>query len=83
MPVAGEGWSLVAHVRMDGAAIAAIDVSVEKQLASRSFHLVQADLATDGKPEPRVVGIRDNDHELVLLFSTAASLERGSDGPSS
>jgi uncharacterized protein GlcG (DUF336 family) len=83
MVVAGAGWSLVAHVRMDGAAIAAIDVVVEKAFASRSFHLVPADLATYAKPEPRVVGIRDSDNELTLLFSTGASLERGSAGPSS
>jgi uncharacterized protein GlcG (DUF336 family) len=75
MVVAGAGWSLVAHVRMDGAAIAAIDVVVEQAFASRSFHLVPADLVTDGKPEPRVVAIRDSDNALTLLFSTAGGAQ--------
>ena len=78
MVVSGAEWSLVAHIRIDGAAIAAIDVVVEKAFASRSFHLVPADLVTDAKSEPRVVGIRDSDNELTLLFSTGGGAKLGS-----
>jgi len=72
MAVAVAGWNVLAHVRLDGASIAAIDVTIQKACVWHSFHLASADLMTDAESGPRIVGIRDSDHQLVVMFSTAA-----------
>ena len=44
--VADAGGNLVAHVRMDGAWIGSIDISIKKAYTSRAFDISTKDLAT-------------------------------------
>ena len=44
--VADEGGNIVAHVRMDGAWIGSIDISMKKAYTSRAFDIATKDLAT-------------------------------------
>ena len=43
--VADEGGNLVSHVRMDGAWIGSIDISIKKAYTSRAFDIATKDLA--------------------------------------
>ena len=43
--VADAGGNLVAHVRMDGAWIGSIDISIKKAYTSRAFDIATKDLA--------------------------------------
>ena len=44
--VADEGGNIVSHVRMDGAWIGSIDISIKKAYTSRAFDITTKDLAT-------------------------------------
>ncbi len=44
--VADQGGNLVAHVRMDGAWIGSIDISINKAYTARAFDITTKDLAT-------------------------------------
>jgi uncharacterized protein GlcG (DUF336 family) len=48
--VADEGGNLVAHVRMDGAWIGSIDISIKKAYTSRAFDIATKDLASTPSP---------------------------------
>ncbi|MGH9611206.1 MAG: GlcG/HbpS family heme-binding protein, partial [Bryobacteraceae bacterium] len=43
--VVDEGGNLVAHVRMDGAWIGSIDISINKAFTARAFDIATKDLA--------------------------------------
>ncbi|MDQ1694151.1 MAG: hypothetical protein QOH85_1686, partial [Acidobacteriaceae bacterium] len=43
--VADEGGNLVAHVRMDGAWLGSVDISIKKAWTSRAFDITTKDLA--------------------------------------
>ena len=43
--VVDEGANLIAHVRMDGAWIGSIDISINKAYTSRAFDIATKDLA--------------------------------------
>jgi uncharacterized protein GlcG (DUF336 family) len=44
--VADQGGNLVSHVRMDGAWLGSIDISIKKAYTSRAFDIATKDLAT-------------------------------------
>jgi len=44
--VADEGGNLVAHIRMDGAWIGSVDISIKKAYTARAFDIATKDLAT-------------------------------------
>ena len=44
--VADAGGNLVSHVRMDGAWLGSIDISIKKAYTSRAFDIATKDLAT-------------------------------------
>jgi uncharacterized protein GlcG (DUF336 family) len=44
--VADAGGNLIAHVRMDGAWLGSIDISIKKAYTSRAFDIATKDLAT-------------------------------------
>jgi uncharacterized protein GlcG (DUF336 family) len=49
--VADEGGNLIAHVRMDGAWIGSIDISIKKAYTSRAFDIATKDLASHSQSE--------------------------------
>src|ERR1700741_4030498 len=48
--VVDEGGNLVSHVRMDGAWIGSIDISINKAFTARAFDLETAQLAENSQP---------------------------------
>mgnify|MGYP001155956561 CR=1 FL=1 len=55
--VVDEGGNLLAHVRMDGAWIGSIDISINKAFTARAFDIATAQLAEFAKPGGEFFGI--------------------------
>ncbi len=55
--VVDEGGNLVSHVRMDGAWIGSIDISINKAFTSRAFDISTKDLAANSQPNHQFFGI--------------------------
>ena len=66
--VADEGGNIVAHVRMDGAWIGSIDISMKKAYTSRAFDIATKDLATHSPVGGQFFGIHASndgkDHDI-------------------
>ena len=82
--VADEGGNIVAHVRMDGAWIGSIDISMKKAYTSRAFDIATKDLATHSQSGGQFFGIhvveRLQDHDLRGRHSAEARRQsRGRD----
>src|ERR1700755_3286756 len=48
--VADEGGNLISHVRMDGAWLGSVDISINKAWTARSFDIATKDLADNSQP---------------------------------
>src|SRR3712207_6288156 len=55
--VVDAGGNLVSHVRMDGAWIGSIDISITKAFTSRAFDIATKDLAEHSQPGGQFYGI--------------------------
>src|SRR6201994_4293848 len=75
--VADEGGNLVAHVRMDGAWMGSIDISINKAYTSRAFDIATKDLATHSQPGAQFFGIHASNHGRVMIFAGGIPLTRG------
>src|SRR5579864_9029765 len=65
--VADEGANIVAHVRMDGAWIGSIDISMKKAYTSRAFDIMTKDLATHSQSGGQFFGIHvSNDCKMIF-----------------
>lgn len=74
--VADVGGNLVAHVRMDGAWIGSIDVSIKKAFTSRAFDIVTKDLATLSQPGKDFFGIHASNDGRIMIFAGGIPLKR-------
>lgn len=75
--VADEGANLVAHVRMDGAWIGSIDVSIKKAYTSRAFEIATRDLATHAQSGGQFFGIHASNDGKIMIFAGGIPLKRG------
>ena len=75
--VADGGGNLVAHVRMDGAAIGCIDISINKAFTSRAFDLATKDLAVHSQSGGQFFGIHASNNGRVMIFAGGIPLRRG------
>src|SRR6266700_1692046 len=66
--VVDEGGNLVAHVRMDGAWIGSIDISINKAFTSRAFDIATKDLAAHSQSGGQFFGIHVSNHGRVMIF---------------
>ena len=65
--VADGGRNIVAHVRMDGAWIGSIDISMKKAYTSRAFDIATKDLATHSQSGGQFFGIHaSNDGKMIF-----------------
>src|ERR1700732_4196584 len=63
--VADGGGNLVAHVRMDGAWLGSIDISIKKAFTSRALDIATKDLATHSQSGGQFFGIHaSNDGKI-------------------
>jgi uncharacterized protein GlcG (DUF336 family) len=75
--VVDAGGDLITHVRMDGAWLGSIDISIKKAWTSRAFDMPTQDLgkmAQAGKP---LFGINSTNHDKVVIFAGGMPVKVG------
>ena len=70
------GGNLVAHIRMDGAWIGSIDISINKAYTSRAFDIATRDLATHSQSGGQFFGIHASNHGRIMVFAGGIPLKR-------
>jgi uncharacterized protein GlcG (DUF336 family) len=77
LAVVDAGGGLVAHIRMDGAWLGSVDISINKAWTARAFDMETEKLgkmAQSGKP---LFGIDSTNHEKVVIFGGGIPLKMG------
>jgi uncharacterized protein GlcG (DUF336 family) len=74
--VADGGGNLVAHVRMDGAWIGSIDISIKKAFTARAFDIATKDLAPLAQPGHDFFGIAASNEGRIMIFAGGIPLKR-------
>jgi len=74
--VVDAGGNLVAHIRMDGAWIGSVDISINKAYTSRAFDISTKELADSAQPGDQFYGIQESNHGRVVVFAGGIPLER-------
>ncbi len=67
--VVDAGGNLVSHVRMDGAWIGSIDISINKAFTSRAFDISTKDLAEPSQPGGQFYGIHVSNGGRIRIFA--------------
>jgi uncharacterized protein GlcG (DUF336 family) len=75
--VVDAGGNLVAHVRMDGAWIGSVDISINKAWTSRAFDVSTKDLSELAQPKEQFYGIHASNHGRVMIFAGGIPLKQG------
>jgi uncharacterized protein GlcG (DUF336 family) len=70
------GGNLVSHVRMDGAWIGSIDISINKAFTARAFDISTAQLSENSQPGQQFYGIQNSNHGRVMIFAGGVPLRR-------
>ena len=73
--VADAGGNLIAHVRMDGAWIGSIDISIKKAYTSRAFDIATKDLATHSQSGNQFFGIHASNDGKIMIFAGGIPLK--------
>ncbi|MGH9795789.1 MAG: GlcG/HbpS family heme-binding protein [Candidatus Acidiferrales bacterium] len=74
--VVDEGGNLLSHVRMDGAWIGSIDISIKKAFTSRAFNISTKDLAAHSQSGGQFFGIHASNDGKVMIFAGGIPLVR-------
>lgn len=74
--VVDSGGNLVAHVRMDGAWVGSIDISINKAWTSRAFDISTKELSTMAQPGQDFYGIHVSNRGRVMIFAGGVPLKR-------
>jgi uncharacterized protein GlcG (DUF336 family) len=74
--IADEGGNLVAHVRMDGAWLGSIDISIKKAYTSRAFDISTRDLAKYTQSGKQFFGIHASNDGKIMIFAGGIPLKR-------
>jgi len=75
--VVDEGGNLVSHVRMDGAWIGSIDISINKAITARAFDISTKELAANSQPGDQFFGIHVSNRGRIMIFAGGIPLKRG------
>ena len=75
--VVDAGGNLVSHVRMDGAWIGSIDISINKAFTSRAFDIATKDLAEHSQPGEQFYGIHLSNEGRIRIFAGGIALSSG------
>src|SRR6185295_6862749 len=73
--VVDAGGNLVSHVRMDGAWIGSIDISINKAFTSRAFDIATKDLAGHSQSGGQFFGIHVSNHGRIMIFAGGIPLK--------
>lgn len=71
------GGNLVAHVRMDGAWIGSIDISIKKAFTARAFDISTKELSKLAQPGEDFYGINVSNDGKIMIFAGGIPLKRG------
>lgn len=74
--VSDSGGNLVAHVRMDGAWIGSIDISIKKAWTSRAFDISTKDLAAHSQSGDQFFGIHASNNGKVMIFAGGIPIKK-------
>src|SRR5437588_3706123 len=74
--VVDAGGNLVAHVRMDGAWIGSIGISINKAFTSRAFDISTKDLAQHSQSGGQFFGIHASNSGRIMIFAGGVPLKR-------
>jgi len=74
--VADAGGNLISHVRMDGAWIGSIDISIKKAYTSRAFDIATKDLAAHSQSGGQFFGIHASNDGRIMIFAGGIPLKR-------
>ncbi len=74
--VADRGGNLIAHVRMDGAWLGSIDISIKKAYTSRAFDISTKDLATHSQSGGQFFGIHASNDGKIMIFAGGIPLKK-------
>src|SRR3954464_12834551 len=74
--VADAGGNLVSHVRMDGAWLGSVDISIKKAYTSRAFDITTKDLATHSQSGGQFFGIHASNDGRIMIFAGGIPLKR-------
>jgi uncharacterized protein GlcG (DUF336 family) len=74
--VADEGGNLVSHVRMDGAWIGSVDISIKKAYTSRAFDIATKDLAAHSQSGGQFFGIHASNNGKIMIFAGGIPLKK-------
>jgi uncharacterized protein GlcG (DUF336 family) len=74
--VVDAGGNLVSHIRMDGAWLGSIDISINKAFTARAFDTSTAELAQNSQPGQQFFGIHVSNHGRVMIFAGGIPLNR-------
>ena len=74
--VVDAGGNLVAHVRMDGAWLGSIDISINKAFTSRAFDITTKDLGENSQPGQQFFGIHASNHGRIMIFAGGIPLKK-------
>ncbi|HEV7891198.1 MAG TPA: heme-binding protein [Pyrinomonadaceae bacterium] len=74
--VVDSGGNLVAHVRMDGAWVGSIDISINKAWTARAFDISTKELSQMAQPGQDFYGIHVSNHGRVMIFAGGIPLKR-------
>jgi uncharacterized protein GlcG (DUF336 family) len=74
--VADAGGNLLAHVRMDGAWLGSIDISIKKAYTSRAFDISTKDLAAHSQSGGQFFGIHASNDGKIMIFAGGIPLKR-------
>jgi uncharacterized protein GlcG (DUF336 family) len=70
------GGNLVSHIRMDGAWLGSIDISINKASTARAFDISTAELAQNSQPGQQFFGIHVSNHGRIMVFAGGVPLRR-------
>lgn len=73
--VVDEGANLISHIRMDGAWIGSIDISINKAFTSRAFNISTKELAENSQPGDQFFGIHASNQDRVMIFAGGIPLK--------
>lgn len=74
--VADGGGNLVSHVRMDGAWLGSIDISIKKAYTSRAFDIETRDLAEHSQSGGQFFGIHASNDGKIMVFAGGIPLKK-------
>src|ERR1700744_3770437 len=77
LAVVDAGGGLVAHVRMDGAWLGSIDISINKAFTARAFDMSIGDLAKLAQSGKPLFGINSTNHERIVIFAGGMPVKVG------